>query len=404
MLLSAGLAIGTKPTTMPLLALVVTVTLLVMRERLTPLVRPLALATAVAFFVGGSWYLRNLVEHGSPIWPFAATPWGDPVPSFLDRTYPSLLARIETTLEGRLDGYLAHVAGGLLLLAGGLTAPLVTRHRAVLGIAAAIGLTLVLWANARGTGASANPAFGANAPLSNTRYLLPAMAAGALALALAPHERGVKPAIALALLGGALAVSLGQHALGDFPVLPSLTVAVVPGAAIGGAAAALAPRLPRPRWARGALAVTVAAVVLGALLAPAGSGYVNRHIRATDAFYGELWTWLDSRPESRHRPIAMAPELMGILVGDRLERPLELIPAREPCALVERRRRREWVILRQDPAFRSAVGFTAGRCLVGEPPTHEIAGYRIYGATEATVGNPTVSRSSDADRGISGPK
>ena len=48
------------------------------RDRLRPLAGSLALAVAGAFVVGGIWYAQNLIEHGSPLWPFAVGPLGRP--------------------------------------------------------------------------------------------------------------------------------------------------------------------------------------------------------------------------------------------------------------------------------------------------------------------------------------
>jgi len=75
-LLAAALAIGTKTTTAPQVGILVALVAFHLRARLRALGLRLVLATAVALVVGGTWYLRNLVEHGSPLWPFFATPWG----------------------------------------------------------------------------------------------------------------------------------------------------------------------------------------------------------------------------------------------------------------------------------------------------------------------------------------
>src|SRR3954451_237783 len=81
---AAGLAMGGKTTVLPNLVLVLAIGLWAgWRARGTrnegP-VRPLLIAALVATGVGAFWYLRNLVEHGSPFWPLIATPWGDPRP------------------------------------------------------------------------------------------------------------------------------------------------------------------------------------------------------------------------------------------------------------------------------------------------------------------------------------
>jgi hypothetical protein len=79
-LVAAGLAVGTKTTTLPLAVLIFGLGGFASRTELRRLVGPLALAGAAAIAIGGYWYLRNLVDHGSPLWPFVRTPWGDPLP------------------------------------------------------------------------------------------------------------------------------------------------------------------------------------------------------------------------------------------------------------------------------------------------------------------------------------
>ena len=62
----------------------------------------LALGLAGAVAVGGVWYLRNIAEHGSPLWPFAARPVGRPAPA-LPRsrsTRPSSSARAPRSTAG----------------------------------------------------------------------------------------------------------------------------------------------------------------------------------------------------------------------------------------------------------------------------------------------------------------
>jgi len=66
----AGLAIGTKTTPIVPVAVALVAAVVVVRPRLRQMSRWLALSALAAFVVGGIWYLRNLVDHGSPFWPF----------------------------------------------------------------------------------------------------------------------------------------------------------------------------------------------------------------------------------------------------------------------------------------------------------------------------------------------
>ncbi|MEA2295462.1 MAG: hypothetical protein QOE86_3101, partial [Solirubrobacteraceae bacterium] len=92
---AAGLALGAKTTTAPLIA---AIALLGVRPPLRPRAALVA-AAVVAAVVGGLLYFRVLVEHGSPFWPFIATPWGDRVPSFLDRIDVTFFSRPQATLD-----------------------------------------------------------------------------------------------------------------------------------------------------------------------------------------------------------------------------------------------------------------------------------------------------------------
>ncbi len=177
---AAGLAIGTKTTTLPLAVLVVAAGAYAGRASLRRLALPFGLALGLGFAAGGLWYLRNLLAHGSPLWPFVSAPWGDPVPPLLGRVNYSLLERPRATLEGQWAIYRVTLSGGLVLLAGGLLAPLWARRRAVIAAAAVTLFAVLTWSAAPFTGAGAAPFLQVN----TLRYLVPAMAAGALALAL----------------------------------------------------------------------------------------------------------------------------------------------------------------------------------------------------------------------------
>ena len=77
--LAAGLSIGIKSTgTVPAaLALAAGVAGVWRVHRSLPWTSLILGATA-AVITGGIWYLRNLVQHGSPLWPLVAAPWGTP--------------------------------------------------------------------------------------------------------------------------------------------------------------------------------------------------------------------------------------------------------------------------------------------------------------------------------------
>ena len=379
---AAGLAAGTKTTALPLTALVLALTLYAGRRHLSRLARPLLAAAAAAIVVGAFWYLRNLVDHGSPFWPYLSLPWGDPKPAAVQNGGFSFLDRPGETLS-RLDGYyLDRFAGGLVLLGGALLAPLLARRREVTAAAGATAFSLLLWLNAPMTGVSGNPGFDAGTG-DSVRYLLPGLAAAALTLALAARAGGVARPPALAALGLALALNLVQSLDLGFPSAPSALTPLA-GAAVGVLLAAASGRLrgaPRERAGgarpasglRAAAAGAGAAVVAGALLAVLAPGYPQRHAD-TGQFDSGLVRYFEARDDSG--PVASTGTLHALLAGDGLERRIELIPPREPCSAVERRRQVGSVVFAE--LLRQRIGADVRDCFGTERPAYEDDAYRVF--------------------------
>jgi hypothetical protein len=342
--LAACLAIGTKTTVAPLALIVVAAALWPARRRLP--VRALSLALAAGAVVGGAWYARNLVDHGSPLWPFVAAPWGDPLPPFLDRFDVSFLDRPAETLRGRTGIYLDLLGGGLLILAGGLLG----RWWA----AAAMVVAALAWAQAPFTGAPEDAAF-LDLSLTTTRYLVPAMAAGAAALALRRHGW------ATAILAAGALLSLDRSLALPFPGIPSLPV-LLAGAVAG--AVLIRIRIPRPVLAVGAvLALSVAA-----------HGFAARHGGIGRLASSGVVTFMAGQRDAD--PVAFAPQMLAVLAGDDLRRPLELIAQDEPCD--ETRARRGWIVVGTFPLPEQRAAFSAGRCLARERPVYADRSFRVY--------------------------
>ncbi len=344
-ILAFGLGVGSKTTALPLAALTLALALYATRAQLRRIAPLLALAGVAAVGVGGVWYLRNLVDHGSPLWPFVALPWGDPSPRSIALLRYSLLDRPGATLGGHLGDYLDAVSGGLVLLAGALAAPLLARTRSVAAAAGATGLALLLWCNAPVTGRGDIPVLDGLA-LTTTRYLLPVLAAALLTLALAARERTTGGRIATLLLIAGVAWAVVDDLGLGFPSLPSgalLLVAAAGGGLVGWAAGRVG--IPGPRAAAATAAVATAAAAGG--LALGASGYVARHTPTWKHPIAQLTTWFVAQPQFAHRdrPVAMAANLDGALVGDELQHRLDLIPAREGCAAVRARLSRGWVVI-----------------------------------------------------------
>lgn len=278
----------------------------------------LGLAALLALAVGAPWYVRNTLEHGWPLWPFARGPTGDPRPAALP---DSLLGAPHRTLAGHVGEYLGRLAGGTLLLTAA-PAALVARRRGVVLAAAATVVGVLLWAAAPVTGRSAD-ASAAYIALTTLRYLLPTLALGALAVALAAAAPRARHLAALALAGATAWSALRVAALPPdervatgvivLAALAGLLTVAVLGRVLSGSAVAAGGVQPRT----GALAVAVAAVASVGVLVVGASGWVARHGRSPSAWDAGAATWLAAQPRF-HEPrddVAMAPFAMAALAG-----------------------------------------------------------------------------------------
>jgi len=379
MIIAAGLAVGSKTTAVPLTAALVAFALWRDRERLRPLTWPLAAAALVGGVVGASWYLRTLIEHGSPFWPFAAGPWGDPVPPILD-SYRSLLSSPRATLEGTVGLYAVAMSGGWLTLGAAVLAPLWAPRREVVAGSALVVASVLLWSSAPTTGVSELPQFSAS--VSQTRYLLPVVALAAFTLALSAQGQGLRANVGVVALAASVAWSLGQIVTGEFP--DAFSSAWLIGGAVAGGVLASLRRLRATSWSPPSGAVRAglagAAVVAGAAgLAAASSGYSSRYAFNSATFDGPLVRLFESpRFADDDRPISMTPEIFGTLTGDGLDRRVEMVALNEPCDSLAARRERGWLIIRQDELYRSRLGYTAGDCLTGVPPAATAGPYSVY--------------------------
>ncbi|HKP91898.1 MAG TPA: hypothetical protein VJT75_18165, partial [Thermoleophilaceae bacterium] len=378
---AGGLAIGTKTTTAILTLAVLAWALWSQRARLRGLWRPLALAALLALGSGGVWYLRNLLDHGSPLWPFVATPWGTPLPRAMGTVNDSFAEHPRETIRVVGDLYRDRFLGGVVLLAAGALAPLLAwRQRAVWIASAACVVSFLAWTRAPFTGVPPAPFRITEGVFSTTRYLAPAIAAAALALALAGSGRGVRARLAQLALAAGAGIELVQAFDLGWPTMPSATTPVA-GAAAGAAVATIvsvASRRPRrapPRMLRPALLVS--ALALGALLTVPADGYMQRHADS-GAFAHGLTAWMAGRPEGS-RSVWTAPATVATLTGDHLERRLRPIPARADCAAIRAHARDDYVVayvgrLPGGGARGPAACFT-------RPPSYSDDAFRVWAPT-----------------------
>jgi hypothetical protein len=379
--LAGALAVGTKTTMAPLGAVVLAAGLWHHRAALRPLARPLGLAVLAGVVVGGTWYLRNLIGRGSPLWPLVDLPWGDPAPPLVDQLDARFIEQPERTLENRVDDYLNVIAGGLVLFAGALAAPLLVRSRAVLAGAAATGLALVAWLFAPFTGVGDAPEL-EHVALSTTRYLLPLMAAATLTLALAARSGGAARVFAFAVFAAAFGWSVVRDAIEGFPYAPSvgtLASGAVVGAIVGWAMRGRR-RTPFGSELRPALGAAALVALLAAVGAAGAPGYLQRHgeagrfyDRGPSLFLGYTAPFADGAAT-----VAMAPALAGPLAGDTLDHEVELIARDESCERIEERLRTQWIVVSDLRGASFVPDYTAPDCLAAHDPAFEDNLFKVY--------------------------
>jgi hypothetical protein len=379
-ILAAALSIGTKTTVLPVVALVLGAGLWSCRDALRRWRRALVFATAVGLLIGGGWYFRNLIDHGSPFWPIVAAPWGDPLPASVEAVKTSFLSRPGATVDGLGSLYVHRFGGGWLLVAAGILAPIACASRRVLFVAAATAAGLLLWALSPVTGLPPDGTF-PETIFSTTRYLLPVLAVACTALALAAADaRPLKRRATVAALACIAVLNVVElfHDYG-FPSVPSALVPIT-GAAAGAALAfaagwvrigALGPR-------RGVLAA--AAVAAGALLAVPASGFLGRHADTHSVPVWPIEHYLASQPtfSARATAVAITPTYIGPLAGDRLRHTLLAIGPDESCARLRSRAGRQWLVVFGGP-LGGPGPVHAASCLKGRAPAFRFGFGAVYG-------------------------
>jgi hypothetical protein len=383
-LLAGALAVGTKTTVAPLAAIVIALTAYHLRGSLRALRGPLAVAAAAALVVGGSWYVRDLIEHGSPLWPYYATPWGDALPhlqqpdiTFFHRPLASLRRFGEA-------GYVTDTfLGGVLVLVAAVIAPLLARRRAVTLGALATGLTVFLWTLAPDTGAP-YPSFpAADAFHGSVRFLMPSVTAATLTLALATGASGRRGA---RLFTGLLALALGLNVVQlfdlGFPRVPSPT-APLAGALIGGLLVLLVPRRGLRLVPSGVIAA-LALLGFSAALSAGAHGFVQRRARLGYAD-AELIRWFAAVGNDA-RPIYTAPVEIVMLAQSDLRRVVVALPRRERCQTIASRVRGGWVVVERLPTAALLGPSTTEACVARWRPVFEDTSNVIYDARSLGAG------------------
>lgn len=376
---AAGLAVGTKTTPAPLLLLALGFAFWHARAALRPLaVRVLFPCFALGGVVGLAWMTRNLVDHGSPLWPFVEGPGGDPLPPALSGFDARFLDAPADMLRGREDLYAETVSGGVWLLAGALVVPLLRHSRRSLLFGGASLLGVLAWANAPYTGIQEPDSLAVGA----TRYLLPALACAAVAIAVS--TAGVAVRRWVRVVGGGvlvLAALVSMSRMGDlaFPYTPSWGT-IIAGAVLGAAVVLVQPwtsRLDR-RLRIDRLGPVALAALTTVILAGQADQYLVRHAGMQLFDRPVLGALLHDPTFSARdgRVTAMAPATLGVLAGEDLQHRLELIPAQERCARTRTRITEGWVvaqILPDTPRGRALVA-----CMRGLPEFFRDGRYVVW--------------------------
>ena len=399
-LLAAGLGIGTKATVAPAALAALAVGAYLARGRLRPLARWLALGLAGAFAVGGFWYVRNIVQHGSPLWPFVDLPWGSASPRFLGSVDQTFLGDPGAALEGRLGEYTALLGGSWLVLAGsvlvllaGLLLPLREPGlRRGLVVSALLGIGMfVIWSVSWGSGMQTSPELATPAgwSISALRYLLPGIALAVLSVALATRLAGLPGRLATLLLVAALVWSIAADARFGTPWTPSLRL-IAAGAVAGALLAAIAIALRRtqarrPEWLPAGAAAVAGAVVLGVAMTPVASGYIERSTKVVGSTQPapELVSWFLERPgfDEEDYPVAIASRaVMSSFAGDRFQHPLELIPQEASCPSITELAKGRPLLVTRTEWFEGIIGvepYSAPGCLDGTDPAYRTIDFNV---------------------------
>lgn len=375
--LAAGLAAGAKTTALPLACLTTALVAFGLRDRLRDYLVPTGLAGAAAIALGGFWYLRNLILHGSPSWPFLELPWSDPPPDVLTIFGGRFIETPALTLREYGELWLTDdFGGGALLIAAAVLAPLVARTKAVAVGAAVTVLSVALWTLAPVTGRPEGEEVGHSlhyALLWSPRYLLPGVAVATLTVCLAVRDAGRRWRLpALAILVAVVGLNFWQTFEYWFPLLPrprSVLLAALIGAGLAVVVGARARVLFAP------IPTAALAVALAMTMAWVEDSVLERFSRLSPQ--RDMLAFVNERADDG-RPLSMSPTMMSVLAGKDFERKVEAIPHGEPCEAIRRRAREGWVITEATQDEPLLPVRPVRRCLAGVQPVYRDVVHRIY--------------------------
>ena len=345
-----ALAVGTKTTVAPVGLAALLTAFIAAPGR--PRAVTMAASVVVSLGVGGVWYLRNWIEHGSPLWPFLETPGADPLPPAIDGFGVRFIDNPIGTLDGRVGDYLADLGAGPLLIAAALILALLSRDRRLRLAGLGVAVSAFVWAAAPVTGAP--PGDASFFTTTGDRYLIGTLLLAVGVLALMAGRGGSGGRVAGTLLIAAVAWGAIDLLIGG-DASPTGWV-ILAGGVAGGAVTAAAQRFGGQVEAR---RVTAGIAVAGVALLLATAAYPARFpslFRSAGAISGPLEPTLPGIPEAlaffEGQPgFADGDEtlhfagvaIIGPLTGGSLRHDVELAEIGDPCASVETGER-DWIV------------------------------------------------------------
>jgi len=377
-IVAAGLALGTKTSVAPLVVLVLGGALLHAGRRLRPV--PVAAGSLVACVAGGVWYVRNLLEHGNPLWPFVDLPVGDPPIAAVSELDGRFIEHPLGTLDGRVGDYLDALGPGPLLLAAAILLPLLSRDRRLMLGSGIVAIGVLAWSLAPVTGDPGSGPQAAYFSVTGVRYLLSAILGAVIVLAMVAGRGGGTGAAARAVLAASVVWGLAEL-LGGGDALP--TAGLVLAAAVAGGLSGLA--LGRLGTAGAIAPVAAASLAIAVALIVYPDRFVERYadgggssdpVADTRVLYADLAGWFEEQPRFRDGggPVAMSNVLVGPLTGGGFDHPLRLLSDDASCGEIRTRASGGWAVL---TAVEGATT-PALECFAGETPLRDESGLRVF--------------------------
>lgn len=381
-LVALGLALGTKSTALVPVFFLCLAGVWAVRSQLGG-VRVAALAGLLGgLAVAAPWYIRDLIDNGSPLWPYLTLPGGRPTVPFVAGATSFIDHPLETLRVSVPVNVIYVGPAPVIIIAGAVVCALVARTRAVILATGVAGIGLLAWAMAPFTGvAPGAPLNEVWSGAANVRYAIPAVCVALLAIALAARREGAARTVAGGALGVALAANVVtlvvfafQSQLVLLAPLAWVAAAVILGVLLGVAAA----RVPATRLL--SVPVLVSAVLLAvAALSLAAPGYPERHETIGLIAPPQLMGHLAADPAWRNDDgvVAMGPRLFAPAAGARLQHPLRLATPGNVCSIV-RNEPRGWLALTRFSQAPDQFANARRGCLARLQPVLDEPGLTVY--------------------------